>query len=56
MCICRADDLVSMEDNIEKLHVKFDKCKDAIERKGMKVNIDKTIVMGNGEGVEKSGE
>ena len=51
--ILYADDLVLMADSMEELSGKFDKWKDAMERKGMKVNMGKTKVMVSGEGGER---
>jgi hypothetical protein len=51
--ILYADDLVLMADSMEELQVKFDKWKDAIEKKGMKVNMGKTKVMVSGEEGER---
>ena len=48
--ILYADDLVLMADSMEELRVKFDKWKNAIEKKGLKVNLSKTKVMVSGIG------
>ena len=46
--ILYADDLVLMSETMEGLRVKFQKWKEAFERKGMKVNLNKTKVMVSG--------
>jgi hypothetical protein len=51
--ILYADDLLLMADSMEELQVKFDKWKDAIEKKGMKVNMGKTKVMVSGDEGER---
>jgi hypothetical protein len=54
--ILYADDLVLMADSgqlMEKLHVKFDRWKRVIVRKGLKTNMGKTKVTVSGEGDEK---
>ncbi len=48
-----ADDLVLMADSMEELQLKFDRWKCIIEKKGLKVNMEKTKVMVNGEGGER---
>ena len=48
--ILYADDLVLMADSMEELRMKFDKWKNALEKKGLKVNLGKTKVMVSGEG------
>jgi hypothetical protein len=50
--ILYADDLVLMADSMDDLQMKFDRWKDAIEKKGMRVNMGKTKVMVSGEGGE----
>ena len=51
--ILYADDLVLMADSMEELQIKFDRWKNAIESKGMKVNMGKTKVMVSGTEGEK---
>jgi hypothetical protein len=51
--ILYAYDLVLMADSMEELQVKFDKWKDAIEKKGMRVNMGKTKKMVSGEEGER---
>ena len=43
-----ADDLILMADNKEELRMKFDKCKNAIVKKGLKVNLGKAKAMVSG--------
>ncbi|KAA3670323.1 uncharacterized protein DEA37_0010186 [Paragonimus westermani] len=51
--ILYADDLVLMADNMEDLQLKFDGWKNAIEGKGMKINMGKTKMMVSGTDGEK---
>lgn len=48
MEVLYADDLVLMSENIEDLRSKFDRWKDSLVKKGMKINIGKTKLMVNG--------
>ena len=43
-----ADDLVFMSESIENLKMKFLKRKEALERKGLKVNLKKTKIVVSG--------
>lgn len=51
--ILYADDLVLMAESMEELQAKFNKWKEAIEKKGMKVNVTKTKCLVSGEGSGK---
>ena len=48
MKVLYADDLVLMSENIEDLRSKFDRWKDSIVKKVMKINIGKTKLMVDG--------